>query len=156
MLKYADRDVVFQEIPDEVTLALNLSCCPNRCPGCHSPQLWEDIGEPLDETTLRNLLRRYEGLITCVCFMGGDNDPSEVARLARFVRTASGGTMHTGWYSGCAEPPAGFDLAALDYLKTGAWIESLGGLRSPATNQRLYRIREDGTREDITRRFRRK
>ena len=39
MLKYAGYDIVFQEIPDEVTLALNLSGCPNGCPGCHSPHL---------------------------------------------------------------------------------------------------------------------
>ena len=37
-------DVVFQEIPGEVTLALNLSGCPNRCAGCHSPHLWEEVG----------------------------------------------------------------------------------------------------------------
>ena len=37
MLKYAGYDIVFQEIPDEVTLAISLTNCPNRCPGCHSP-----------------------------------------------------------------------------------------------------------------------
>ena len=45
MLKYAGYDIVFQEIPDEVTLALNLSGCPNGCPGCHSPHLQRDEGE---------------------------------------------------------------------------------------------------------------
>lgn len=37
MLKYAGYDIVFQEIPDEVTLALNLSGCPNGCPGATVP-----------------------------------------------------------------------------------------------------------------------
>ena len=45
MLRLASFDVVFQEIPGEVTLALNLSGCPNRCAGCHSPHLWEEVGE---------------------------------------------------------------------------------------------------------------
>ena len=36
MLKYVNHDIVFQEFPDEVTLAINLSCCPNGCTGCHS------------------------------------------------------------------------------------------------------------------------
>ena len=36
MLKYVNTAVVFQEIPDEVTLAINISGCPCRCPGCHS------------------------------------------------------------------------------------------------------------------------
>ena len=30
MLKYVDTDIVFQEFPDEVTLAINLSNCPCR------------------------------------------------------------------------------------------------------------------------------
>ena len=71
MLKFAGYDIVFQEIPDEVTLAISISGCPNRCPGCHSPQLREDIGEPLTEETLTALLERYRGAITCVCLMGG-------------------------------------------------------------------------------------
>ena len=28
MLKYVNHDIVFQEFPDEVTLAINLSGCP--------------------------------------------------------------------------------------------------------------------------------
>ena len=36
MLRYTNTDIVFQELPDEVTLAVNLSGCPCRCPGCHS------------------------------------------------------------------------------------------------------------------------
>ncbi|MFA7140937.1 MAG: 4Fe-4S cluster-binding domain-containing protein, partial [Proteiniphilum sp.] len=77
MLKYADYDIVFQEIPDEVTLAINLSGCPYRCKGCHSPQLQENIGEELNEAALSRLLQRYGKTITCLCFMGGDADPEE-------------------------------------------------------------------------------
>ena len=45
MLKYVDYDIAFQEIPDEVTLAINLSNCPHRA-GCHSPHC-DDIGKNL-------------------------------------------------------------------------------------------------------------
>ena len=58
MLRYTDYDIVFREIPDETTLAVNLAGCPNRCPGCHSPQLQEPIGEPLTEEVVERLLAR--------------------------------------------------------------------------------------------------
>ena len=75
MLRYVDYDIVFQEIPDEVTLAINLSNCPNRCKGCHSPHLLENVGESLTEESLGHLLQKYGKAVTCVCFMGGDAEP---------------------------------------------------------------------------------
>lgn len=97
MLKYTDYDVVFQEIPDEVTLAVNIAGCPNRCPGCHSPQLQQEIGEPLTPAVLAELLERYGDAVTCLCLMGGDGDPAEVARLAAAARTLRRG-LRTAWY----------------------------------------------------------
>ena len=79
MLKYTNHDIVFQEFPDEVTLAINLSLCPNRCPGCHSAWLQDDVGQELDAATLRSLTAHYAGAITCVALMGGDNDPATTA-----------------------------------------------------------------------------
>ena len=70
MLRYTDYDIVFREIPDETTLAVNLAGCPNRCPGCHSPQLQEPIGEPLTEEIVERLLARYGAAVTCFCLMG--------------------------------------------------------------------------------------
>lgn len=80
MLKYVDYDILFQEIPDEVTLAINLSRCPYRCKGCHSPQLQSDIGEELNEEALLRLLQRYGKSVTCICFMGGMPIRNESAR----------------------------------------------------------------------------
>ena len=51
--------------------------------------------------------------------------------------------------------PEAFDLTRFDYIKLGPWIEALGPLTAPTTNQRLYRIATDGTMSDITARFRR-
>ena len=82
MLRYVDYDIVFQEIPDEVTLAINLSNCPNRCKGCHSPHLLENVGESLTEESLGHLLQKYGKAVTCVWFMGGDAEPFEGERLA--------------------------------------------------------------------------
>ena len=154
MLKVASFDIVFQEIPGEVTLALNLSNCPCHCPGCHSQHLWEDIGEELNEALLDDLTERYKGLITCVAFMGGDADPEEVVRLASHVQG-----LKTAWYSGRPATPESFQLSSFNiqlspftFVKFGPYIESLGGLKSEKTNQRLYK-RVGNQWEDITSTF---
>ena len=171
MLKVASYDIVFQEIPGEVTLALNLSNCPCHCPGCHSPHLAEDIGEELTPELLDGLIEQYAGLITCVCFMGGDADPAEVLRLAEHIQMVNGkctnGTLHVAWYSGrpalpeclsakrsvsetvCQRSGLSGVAGPFDYIKLGPYIESLGGLKSEKTNQRLYK-RVGQNWEDIT------
>ena len=151
-MKIASYDVVFQDVPGEVTLSLNLSQCPNRCPGCHSPQLQEDIGYILDDSMLDSLLERYGRDVTCVCFMGGDREPDEVMRLAGLVKNAG---LKTAWYSGRQELPDCFRTESLDYVKVGPYIESRGPLPSPGTNQRMFRI-ENGEMTDITAAFRKK
>ena len=151
-MKIASYDVVFQDVPGEVTLSLNLSQCPNCCPGCHSPQLQEDIGYPLDDDMMNDLLDRYGTDVTCVCFMGGDREPQEVMRLSALVRKRG---LKTAWYSGRQQLPECFDAAVLDYVKVGPYIESRGPLTSPDTNQIMYRI-EDGKMTDITDRFKKK
>ena len=155
MLRYTDYDIVFQEIPDEVTLAINISNCPNRCKGCHSAYLMEDVGDLLTEESLSALLQKYGSAATCVCFMGGDAEPMEVERLARFISSGQAfPAVKVGWYSGKDELPEGLDIRYFQYIKLGLYVESLGGLKSEHTNQRLYRI-EQGRMEDITYRFRR-
>ncbi len=153
MLKFTDYDIVFQEVPDEVSLALNLSRCPNNCVGCHSPQLRDDIGEELTEDALLQLLEKYGSSITCVCFMGGDGDPHEVARLARFVRNEK--QLKTAWYSGRDKLVDVSLIPSFDYIKIGPYIPEKGPLKDENTNQRLYKI-VNGEMQDITSRFWRK
>jgi len=142
-LKCYSYDIVCQEIPDEITLAVNISCCPNRCPGCHSPWLWEDAGEPMTEDFLVELTGKYASALTCFCFMGGDAMPKEIERLARVIRR-NFPDLKTAWYSGCDRIREDFDLSVLDYIKIGSYRQELGGLKSPTTNQALYRIGPDG------------
>ena len=155
MIRYHNFDIVFAEIPGETTLAINITNCPNRCPGCHSPHLTTDTGRELSEAEMHSLLDRYGRSVTCVCFMGGDAAPHEIAALAGMVRNTYP-VLHTGWYSGRDELPEGVDISTFDYIKLGGWVEELGPLTAPTTNQRLYRIEPDGTMEDITKLFRRK
>lgn len=153
MLRYANYDIVFQEIPGEVTLAINLSNCPNHCKGCHSSYLWADKGTVLDQAELLEILRKYGSAITCVCFMGGDAAPHEVEQLSLFLKSQQEYPLKTGWYSGKNELPPYLAVQSFDFIKIGAYEERCGGLDSPTTNQRFYRI-EQGEMIDETSRFR--
>ena len=152
-MKYVNSSVVFQEIPDEVTLAINISGCPCRCPGCHSPYLWTDTGSALTDSVIDGFMGEYGGSITCIAFVGGDAEPDEEDWLAAYVLWADAAVM-TAWYSGRAQLSPLVDLDNLDYYKLGPYLRHLGPLNSPTTNLRLYRKMEDGTWEDITGRLR--
>ena len=100
----------------------------------------------MTEEMLAALIDRYAAAITCFCFMGGDADPSEVQKLARFIRKEYP-HLKTAWYSGKEALPDGFDISCMNYVKIGPYIEILGGLKSETTNQALFRIHTDGTWE---------
>ncbi len=153
MLKYTNYDVVFQEIPDEVSLAINLSNCPNNCPGCHSPYLLNDVGEELSPSALDGLVNRYASSITCVCFMGGDAAPQQVANLADALHQ-SHPHLRVGWYSGKDALPDGVNTNTFDYIKIGRYDASLGPLSSTTTNQRMLKRNAQNNWDDITHRFR--
>ena len=99
MLKYVNTSIVFQEIPDEVTLAINISGCPCRCPGCHSQYLWENIGNPLTTDAVVRFVEEYGDDMTCVAFMGGDAEPEYIGQLAQFIHDKFP-KYKVAWYSG--------------------------------------------------------
>lgn len=138
MLKYVETDVVFEEIPNEVTLAINISGCPCRCPDCHSKHLWSDVGSNLSYNTIDRLIEENKG-ITCICFMGGDGDASSVNALAEHIKFFYG-DINVGWYSGREEVSQWVKLKNFDYIKLGHFDKKYGPLNRKGTNQRLYRI----------------
>lgn len=171
MLKYVNYDIVFQELPNETTLAINISNCPCHCKGCHSSYLAEDIGKPLIFREIERLIKENEG-ITAICFMGGDSEPKLINHYAKLIRESTidetvtkdvelpkgikipaGSTrkipnpIRIGWYSGRQELSKDIDIKNFNYIKLGPYIEELGGLKNPNTNQRLYEVqmsRENG------------
>lgn len=137
MIKYVDTKVVFQEYPDEITLALNISNCPYHCPNCHSAYLAEDIGTELTDEEVSNLIDNNEG-ITCIGFMGGN--AADILHLARYVKETT--DLKVGWYTGSEELPSNvlLNLHNFDYIKVGPYKEELGPLTSKTTNQRFYKV----------------
>ena len=151
MMKYVNTGVVFQEIPDEVTLSINISNCPCHCPGCHSRYLWQDIGEELTTDVIDSFVRDYSTDITCICFMGGDADPAYVNYLAKYIHQHYP-QYKVAWYSGRIRIPSSVCRNDFDYIKVGPYIAHLGALKSPTTNQRLYK-RVGESFESITSKF---
>ena len=141
----ADYDIVFQEVPNETTLALNFSDCPLHCPGCHSSFLWRPVGDVLTTEWLQSMLERYPYL-TCVSIQGGDRDYHEVEHYAAWIKQHG---FKSSWYTGFAKLPDDLRLNCFDFIKVGPYIEALGGLRSKTTNQRFYRV-ADGALHDMT------
>ena len=143
---------MFQEVPNEVTLAINISGCPHRCEGCHSQYLWEYEGNYILDD-LAGLIEKYKGLITCVCFMGGDQNQIELIQLAHIVDYYG---LNVALYSGLHSRLSLYNVAqCFDYVKVGAYDSSLGGLTSKTTNQRMYRQinKPSNIWEDITYKF---
>ena len=143
MLKYVETAITFSEVPDEVTLCINISNCPCHCKGCHSAYLAEDIGKPLVGMVLReDLINKNKG-ITCVAFMGGDSNPESINNLAEYIKTWPGlEHLKVAWYSGRQELSKEIDLKNFDYIKLGPYIEELGPLNSTTTNQKFYEVRQ--------------
>lgn len=126
------HDVVFQEVPGEISLAFYVCGCPLHCKGCHSPELWtEKSGEPLSAEKYARLLEHYSGYVSCVLFMGGEWHPRE---LKDFLRTARQAGFKTALYTGLEALPSTI-TEDLDFVKLGPWRQELGGLSSPNTNQ---------------------
>ena len=156
MIKYYNAMVVFEEIPDEITLAINITNCPCRCVNCHSKFLWEDVGTELTFEELERLIKENDG-ITCVCFMGGDANPKEINDLATYISAKNMcgyKPLKIGWYSGKDELSEDIDIRLFDYIKLGHYDEKFGGLDKETTNQRLYKIAHDKeSLIDITSKF---
>ena len=151
-LKYLGYSVVFQEIPNEVTLAINISGCPHKCEGCHSKYLWEYKGNYISDD-LVGLIEKYKGLITCVCFMGGDQNPYELVDLLNKIHQYK---LKTALYSGedSLQDIAFRVICNLDYCKIGHYDKTKGGLDNKNTNQKMLSWnKRDSKWDDITHLF---
>ena len=142
--------VTFSEVPNEISLCIEISNCPCHCINCHSSYLAEDIGENLTLDIIYKLIDSNEG-ITCICFMGGDSSPKEIDMFARCIKDLY--DIKVAWYSGRQELSKEIDLQYFDFIKLGPYIEKLGPLNSKTTNQRFYKV-SNNKLIDITYKFR--
>ena len=147
MIKYVPEmtSVVMEEIPDRVSLAVDISNCRGNCIGCHSPFLKKDIGQELTPEVIDRLVADNFG-VNCFLFLGEGRDPEALLDLASHVRSKG---LLAAVYSGREEVEEIF-WNYFDYIKLGPYRPECGPLNSPTTNQRLFRRTEEGKWEDIT------
>ena len=140
-LKYTDIRVTFAEIPDEISLCINISNCPCLCKNCHSSYLAKDIGIILTTAEVEKLINISNG-ISCIAFMGGDISPTIVNTLAKYVKEEYP-KLKVAWYSGRQELSKDIDLQNFNFIKLGPYNEDLGPLDSRTTNQRYYEVKKN-------------
>ena len=148
-MRYVSEQIVFQEVPGEISLAWTISGCDLRCPGCHSAETWApDKGELLTPAYAAQRMDDYRGLISCVLFMGGEWHPDT---LCAILDAAQSRGLATCLYTGLEDVSLQIKNR-LTFLKTGAFIRALGGLDSPDTNQRFIRVADGKNLNELFRR----
>ena len=144
MIKYIPEltDIVLEEIPDKVTLAVEISNCRGSCLGCHSPFLKNDIGEELTPAVVDRLIADNFG-VNCFLLLGEGKDKDALLRIAAYLKDKYP-RIERAVYSGRQEVDPEF-YEAFDYVKVGPYIAECGPLNERTTNQRIYYHREDIT-----------
>ena len=134
---YYDFQVVLQEVPGEISLCFSICGCKLQCKGCHSSHLWkEENGKILLVHNFLETLNKYADYATCVLFMGGEWHKKELVELLKIAKHKNYKTcLYTGQESVSEELSN-----ELTFLKTGKWIQELGGLDSETTNQTFIEI----------------
>lgn len=139
-IRFSSEQVVWQEVPHETSLAFLITGCPIGCKGCHSTNSWKmGSGQILSEVYLIERLKKYQGLISCVLFMGGEWLPDKLLSLLKIAKSMG---LNTCLYTGLERDELDERLLPeLTYLKTGRWIAERGGLNSLTTNQQFIDLR---------------
>lgn len=160
MLKYLNYQIYTNEIPDELSLGFTILGCNVHCPECHSKHVWdinsEGIGTNLSWYTLDDIIKSQKG-ITCILFFGGEWESSYLTDLLHSIKTTT--YLKTALYTGRS-----LDFMDtlhkeyhlynyLDYLKVGPYVPEAGPITHPETNQRLFKLKPQIVKYDITEKF---
>lgn len=133
------------EIPGKIAIAVELGGCLQGCKGCHSPHLSAPVADPMTGMSFSGFLTKALQMypeVNAVVFMGGTcNLNFSLSDLKELIEA-----MHEifkidfGVYSGNPNDDLDYFLGiqGLRWFKTGNYVEELGGLENPKTNQRFY------------------
>ncbi|HIP36334.1 MAG TPA: anaerobic ribonucleoside-triphosphate reductase activating protein [Crocinitomix sp.] len=141
-MNFYDIQIVLQEVPGQISICFSITGCNLHCKGCHSPHLWKkELGKKLTTDKYLEVIHKYKGFATCVLFMGGEWHQKV---LIEYLEIAKKMGYETCLYTGLSKDKLSSEiLTHLTWLKFGAWIEELGGLNSPITNQKFIDIKQN-------------
>lgn len=157
MLHYAGIDILFQEVPDEVSLSFTVAGCPNGCDDCHWVSFNKIASSDFPRLTAAKMVeeyKKYDGLVTCVLFFGGDWELSFLeSMIEEFTKHRDIEIIPKfALYSG--QEPANVltevNTEIWDYVKAGPYKREHGGLKKKTTNQIIMDVKRN---KDITYKF---
>ena len=139
-MRYSSKQIVFQEIPNEISIAFHITGCPLRCLGCHSSiQRNSELGNDLNEDIFRAEIEKNIDYVSCVLFLGGEWDESQLCKLLDISKAKY---LNTALYTGLEFDEVSSEIKnRLTYLKYGPFVSSLGPLSSSSTNQKLINLK---------------
>ena len=144
LLPVVQEGVTLNEIPDKIVYYFSIGNCCNHCKNCHSYDVlgWNcnPIGPDkcLDyPQIIKKVLQAKEDGLDGVLLMGGTcNKGVTREMLIELIKTLSL-ILPVYLYSG-TEDTSLLKLNRLTGLKVGRYVEELGGLDNPTTNQIYY------------------
>ena len=84
MLKYV-RGYFKKIIPMQNSLVIELNRCTHNCNECKNKDRKEEYGQPLTKETLKMALESFKRYIESVCFVGGEENFTELKELCKFI-----------------------------------------------------------------------
>lgn len=137
-MRYSSANIVFQEIPNEISFAFHITGCPLKCVGCHSTDTWSSKhGELFSLEVLVQFIEKHKSYITCVLFLGGEWEQDFI----QYLQLCRQSNLKTALYTGLDYHQVSSDIISnLDYIKYGPYLKELGGLESKTTNQKLINL----------------
>ena len=137
-MNYYNFQIVLQEVPGEISLCFSISGCSLKCEGCHSSFLWKkENGTILSKNIYQSYLNQYKNLASCVLFMGGEWHEKEIVS---YLKLANKMNYKTCLYTG-EDAVSVHIMNELNWIKTGKWKSTLGGLTCSKTNQKFIDIK---------------
>lgn len=134
-MNFSYPQIVLQEIPGYITLAISISGCSLKCKGCHSSFTWDKkYGEELtiEKIDYYILKNKY---IDCFLFYGGEWNQEELIYFIKYIKEKY--KIKVALFSGLNYKIDNID-DCIDIYKIGEYIKELGGLGSINTNQKIF------------------